>query len=679
MEEKRETSEKTEKTGKVEKPERPYKVIRLLSNRIYPTYQLHAVMANPKTNLRDGLRLAALVTMDWVRRRLGDHAPEALQMAPRPEQYRDAGDNCLFPMHIDNGYVIDIACEPAAGIWCLQITEPDLGSDPGNPEQVRQAVPGRVITTNVEYRIAGNSLECGFQTLISDPEGVSSPAEVYRLAIVKRLANLPDFGLKQVTVLTPHPTVLKTAEDLRQLVRLLKDDRNQMPTVVFTMVDPAAKSTATAGNAAPAVPGNPPVALLMQRPGGSEQSALDPMQQGRLSMAGTNGEIPLHLRALSRRRPVGQGNRTGLGDKKTGQSTAGEGRTGLLQPPYPAEDFARSGMGYCRVYLLELPVGKLNSAVGCKAVQGDIVILPPPGSDTKAECLKYYRNQTRQNETMDKLRQMVLSYPRERAMSFGKIRFLAGVREELIQRAAEALQQADSMDQVWANRLAAQKLDADNKLRSLTAENGALKEQISRGKEYQARLEREKEALRQGNQREAEQLAALCLEKDEEITYLRRCLDRPTAHSGVAAWVERHFQEKLILLPGAVSELSSQKARAVDLRVICDALDFLATDYRDKRYQVITEDEMYSRCSQKYNRPFEVMPTGTMSVSAYYQEYHVPYDAPTKRSNGDRELDYHLGWGNSSDGLLRIYFFHDDKKKLIVVGSLPLHLPIMIR
>lgn len=664
MEDKKDKNETNEKAGKVEKSEKPYKVIRLLSNRIYPTYQLHAVMANSKTDLREGLRLAALQTMDWVRRRLGEHAPEALQMAPSPEQYRDVGDGCLFPMHLDNGYVIDIECEPSVGIWCLQITEPDLGSDPGNPEQARQAVPGRVITTNVEYRIAGSNLECGFQTLISDPEGVADLAEVYRLAIVKRLANLPDFGLKQVAVLSPNLTVLKTAEDLKQLAKLLKDDRNQMPTVIFTMVEPSAKNAVYAGNAAPAEPLPKPSVLLMQ--------------QGKAPMAGANAEIPLELKVLSKRRPTARGKTNEPGDKKAAKAAVGESN-GLLRPPYPVEDLARSGMGYCRVYLLELPVGKLNSAVGCKAVQGDIVVLPPPGSDMKPECLKYYKNQTRQKETMDKLWQMVLSYPRERAMTFGNIRFLAGVREELIQRAAEALQQADSMDKVWANRLAAQKLDADNKLRSLTAENGALKEQISRGKDYQARLEREKEALRQERQREAEELAELCQEKDEEITYLKRCLDRPTVHSGIAAWVEKHFEGKLILLPRAVSELSSQKARAVDLGVICDALDFLATDYRDKRYQVITEDEMNNRCSEKYNRPFEVMPTGTMSVSVYYQEYHVPYDTPTKRTNGDRELDYHLGWGNSSDGLLRIYFFHDDKKKLIVVGSLPLHLPIMIR
>jgi hypothetical protein len=53
----------------------PYRVVRLLRNRLYPTYQLFAQMASKKTTARDGLRLAALVTTHWLRRRLGGAAP----------------------------------------------------------------------------------------------------------------------------------------------------------------------------------------------------------------------------------------------------------------------------------------------------------------------------------------------------------------------------------------------------------------------------------------------------------------------------------------------------------------------------------------------------------------------------------------------------------------------------
>ena len=53
-----------------------YRVVKLLKNHLYPTYQLHAHMANEKTTPQDGLRLAALTTMHWLKTRLGDDVPE---------------------------------------------------------------------------------------------------------------------------------------------------------------------------------------------------------------------------------------------------------------------------------------------------------------------------------------------------------------------------------------------------------------------------------------------------------------------------------------------------------------------------------------------------------------------------------------------------------------------------
>ncbi len=37
-----------------------YRFVKLLKNHLYPTYQLHAFMANDKTDPKDGLQLAAI-------------------------------------------------------------------------------------------------------------------------------------------------------------------------------------------------------------------------------------------------------------------------------------------------------------------------------------------------------------------------------------------------------------------------------------------------------------------------------------------------------------------------------------------------------------------------------------------------------------------------------------------
>lgn len=44
-----------------------YRVVKLLKNHLYPTYQLHAFMADDQTTPQDGLRLAALTTMECAK------------------------------------------------------------------------------------------------------------------------------------------------------------------------------------------------------------------------------------------------------------------------------------------------------------------------------------------------------------------------------------------------------------------------------------------------------------------------------------------------------------------------------------------------------------------------------------------------------------------------------------
>ena len=43
-----------------------YRTVRLMKNRLYPTYQLHAVMAARKTTPEDGLKIGVLTILDSV-------------------------------------------------------------------------------------------------------------------------------------------------------------------------------------------------------------------------------------------------------------------------------------------------------------------------------------------------------------------------------------------------------------------------------------------------------------------------------------------------------------------------------------------------------------------------------------------------------------------------------------
>ena len=224
-----------------------YRYVKLLKNRLYPTFQLHAFMANDKTEPRDGLRLAALTTMHWLKSRLGDAAPESWNDLPSPDKYLTATDADLPSLYLNQGFVINIVSMPEQGMWTLQITEPDLGSDPGNPDQKRPTVPGRIFETNIAFRITGRQVECGFRTVVSDPEGTTPEAEVYRTTVVRLLMEDPAFGLKQVTDIPMKPIRLKNSSDVKTMLWVTHHAENQLPAVIFTQ-------TAEERAAAPTLP-----------------------------------------------------------------------------------------------------------------------------------------------------------------------------------------------------------------------------------------------------------------------------------------------------------------------------------------------------------------------------------------------------------------------------------------
>lgn len=591
-------------------------MVRLLKNHIYPTYQLHAFMANRRTTPRDGLRLGALITMEWLRQRLGDEAPCELAGMPSPSAYRDVGDECLVSLRVSSGFMIDIVSLPERGIWTLQIEEPDLGSAPGDPEQERSAVPGRIIETNVAFKITGARLECGFQTVISDPVGTAA-AQVYRLAVVRRLIRHPDFGLFQLTDLDHEAFPISTAGQLKTMLEVWRDKGNDLPCVVFTRPKPAEK----------------------------------PAELPRLDTFHPISPLPVPpMERMPEEPPV-------------------------PAIPYDVEGFARSAVTFCRTYVAEAALlDRLTGAVGKSISPGDIVLLEPSGFGGAASVLPWKSSKVRQKEAMAALRQRILSYPRGKDVAFGQIAFLSDAREDLLRHTAQAIETSAGTaarceeklaraEERWAALLG----EKDEKLAALTA-------QLERQREYCRRLEREKAALREEDSGELARLRQTLGKKEADIAYLRRKLSQPAEHSQIAAWVEENFAGRLILHPKAAALLEDRSARDVSLPLICDALDFLATDYWERRYDRITTEEMNSRCSEKYGRPFEVKPTGMRTVEFTPAQYKVKYFPGAAGKPVESPLDFHLGVGNDPENLLRVYFLHDDQKKLIVVGSLPRHL-----
>ena len=635
-----------------------YRVVRLLRNRLYPTYQLFAQMSSKKTSPQDGLRLAALITMHWLRQRLGDAAPAEWSELPDVSDWREADDTQFPSLHINQGYVVDIVSLPEQGMWTMQITEPDLGSDPGNPEQKRPPVPGRVIETNVGFRIVGPTLECGFKTVISDPEGVAQSAEVYRLAVIRQLILHPDFGLRQLTPLVHEAARIVNTEQVKKLVSVWHDAENQLPCVVFSQ--PIEKDTEQpkSHDAAPAYGVSGASAL-------SELMNIKPAVTLKVPVP-SNKAVPIVVLIEAKKpnkKPVISASRLPTSVRR------------VLEPPYDVTRFAKYAVAFCRTYVLEDSAFRhFCQLSGLNGEPGDIFVLEPESFGGSRRILTLKPSRTRQVETLERLETEMHDYPRGKDVTFGHIEFLSTAREMLLQNTDEALRRSEELGGEWSQKVALLQVEWKSALAEKDKEYAALSEQLSRQREYQARIEREKDALREQHAQELDKLREAIAGEQEENAFLRRKLRQPDRHEGIAAWVEEYFGERLILHPKAVSLLSDKPAKTVDVGLICDALDFLATDYWECRYQIIREDEMLLSCSKKYGRPFEVAPVGERTIQFARDEYTIPYYRDAQGKLQDSELDCHLKVGNDSENLLRIYFLHDDKNRKIVVGSLPRHL-----
>lgn len=592
------------------------RIVRLLKNHIYPTYQLYAVMENRKTAPQDGLRLGALVVIEWLRQRLGENVPAELAAIPAAARYREIGHQALPSLHINQGFVIDIVSMPEEGVWTLQITEPDLGSDPGNPDQAREAVAGRIIETNVGFRAKETRLECGFQTVISDPDSTSERADVYRLALVHRLIQHPDFGLRQALPFRYKPSVIETAGQLDALLDLWRNRENQIPCVIFT--------PAEAPRPAIIQPNWKVSAVDMAKP---SLSAMPP--------------LPIQEAVC----------------------------------PYDVDKFAKYGITFCHTFLLKNALLERFSAKSrLRPKPGDIIVLEPKSFGGKGRLLPFQSGDVQQENTLTNLRQEMYTYPREKEISFGGITFLSAARENLLYNTEATLQQSRLLSKEWQQHLEQLKLQWEAELRRKDDEKQAVLEQLERQKLYAVRVEQEKDRMQTRHEAALAGMRISLEEREEEIAYLRRKLSQPREHGDIAPWIETHFSRRLLLHPKAIKCLEAREARTVDIGLICDALDFLATDYWEQRYRRISSEEMRNRCSKKYGRPFDVAPVGSTTIEFYPVQYKIKYFVGVAGKPVESPLNCHLRVGNDVESLLRIYFLHDDEKQLIVVGSLPRHL-----
>jgi len=183
--------------------------------------------------------------MQWLRERFREHElPQEIDFPPA-EAYAKVDFAQFANVRLKYGYQLEIVWLYEEKSWALQLTEPDLGPSPGNSRQKRSPVAGRIFETNISYQVTDKGVLCGFQTMVSEPDGTKVPCEVYRLGVIKHLKRNPLVGLQQIWTLIEEPHNILTTADIKSFIKKIRLKDRTLPVIVISEYIPPSVCTQT--------------------------------------------------------------------------------------------------------------------------------------------------------------------------------------------------------------------------------------------------------------------------------------------------------------------------------------------------------------------------------------------------------------------------------------------------
>ncbi len=603
----------------------------LMKNVVYSTYQLHAFTSNKQTPPEDAFKIIILEIMSWLRERFRAlDVPNEIKM-PDPEDYEKLNLTELKSFRIDSGYILESIFIEEDKTWAMQLVEPDLGPNPGRTSQMRPPAPGRMFFTNIGLIMKENTVEIGINIQVSELENEEIPCEVFRVGVVKKLARNPKIGLEQELKyrIIEKPFLIETLNDIGKLKNLIQAEERQIPVLIIS--EPG-ESTFLSHETHP---------ILKQ-----------------------NLDNLIHIK-------------NPLTEELNRLSECGQVKKNLII----AEDMAEPMLGYA--YTFDLPYSFHDDFVanGDSSLEpGGICIYYPSMFGGHKEKYSYQDI----CEKTDLIRKMIESNVQEflkrKVITFGEVKFLRKLKQKEMENMLKTAKQQGEGEEVFLKemedykRLRDQKLAEergffDQNITSLEKEKEKLTNRIS---QLEGRLTKETTEQENLNILNGE-LNTLREENHKLKTQIEK-LCRPIKTMEIPKWVEDSFSGRLIFHEKAVTLIENTPTYEVDMALLCDALEFLAKEYRDELTGIISEDQRNALCSKRYDRPFTVTPITGMTPNAYPLEYKIKYYKDEKGKTHESILDLHLKSGTGTENLLRIYFLYDKEKQLIVVGSLPKHL-----
>ena len=592
--------------------------IKLLKNRIYPTYQLYAVV-NSKISAEEAMVIAVLETFSWLRKRFRDLTiPDEINY-PEPDKYKGVKLDDFKSFRINEGYVVDVVFIKEKGVWAFQLVEPDLGPEPGNENQERKPAPGRVFATNIAFRIYNGKLECGFKTVCSEPENTKVVCEVFRLAVVKCIVRNELLGLEQIIPIIRDTHQINSTDKLDRLINYIRSNERQLPFVLTVEYKKIVDFNS----------------LIKNKPGFDINNLLNRNIDGLMVVTDDVKEEPIEAKM---------------------------------------REMAGRKMGYAQFgFLPDKYIKNINDSLGCNISSGDVCVFYPEKYNQKR---LFKRDSIKLNEKqfLADLEKELQEFPKYKNINFGNVIFINEARIEELNKIIELSNSKEEIIKAIEDKIKVIELKYEDNIAALSNEMHEKDEKIDRLKaeikELNEKVDKNYLQVEKFKSDHNDQINKLNL----KIEWKDSKLNQPSKTEDIPEWVEKQFAGKLIFHNRAIGEIKKTPTGKTDMSLVCDAINYLANEYRDERLGLISKDESNNICSDKYNRSFEVTPVGEKSIEMYTKEYKVKYRKNQNVKSKEVLLDQHLKVGKGNKDNLRIYFFYDEEKDLIVVGSLPKHL-----
>lgn len=592
----------------------------LKTNRKYPTFQLYGEIKHNKVDSNTAFSICILEAFKWIRERMRDEdsIPEGLYL-PDPENYSKFKKEMLRSMRLDYSSGVDIFYSQSnPRLWTMRVEEPDPGFNLGGDNE-RLPMPGRTFETNVSFLIEKESVYAGFKIICSQPADESEDCEVLRPGIVRSICDNPNLGLKQVVSLKGKPEKIKTDKDRKKLFNYLNDPQRQLPALLITRGDRFFEA-------------NESVLSFKD---------IDPVDK-------SNGEFNDYI---CETKP------SGISEKEI-------------------EQMASNLIAVCNLYIIpENFFEKTDEFIRQVFIEkGDWVIAYP--FNEPAEIITSYKVNNNTQRTIKRTEEKIKEYTKRKDIDFGPVKFYV-----------DAILENDRTkeNKLYSDRELVRAKDREiDSLKRKSREledfkhdyDGVYKDYLERGRKIK-KLENELEEIKEKfiklekeNIKLGEQKESINELKESYREMANNASKFPTRPEDIEKWVESELSDYIKLHPRAVKELEKCKWTCISTQDLCSGVYYLSGYAKLKRREISNKD-LYDY--YKINIPWEESHCGSTALKNNPSDYNI--EVPKKKGGTKKvKLNLHLKQGIKNNDLIRIYFYWDKEKKVVVIGSWPEHL-----